>query len=194
MNNNLPEIFKKVVPEGACDRCFNTLLFLTPQRKLETCSCTYPEYLANPASEILNKSAHRLQNLCIEIEPQVFDLARILTNWTSQNPCKRDDLLELFFGGIEISNQLKLRRFHGCIETLRKWWLLPIGSRKNYPNGYWIITELADYKAWVERAMSAPITQLSTIHANAKFNYPIYAEQLELDFWTDMSKSGAFES
>ncbi len=60
-----------------------------------------------------------------------------------------------------------------------------VGSRKQEPSGYWIITDLEDFKEWFDRVKAAPITQLTTIHRVAKANFPVFAEQIEMDFWTD---------
>jgi hypothetical protein len=79
----------------------------------------------------------------------------------------------------------QLRKFHAAIEELRRVWMLPIGSRKDSPAGYWIITDVKDFEEWINRSKSAPITQLTTIYKVAKRNFPIFAEQMELDIFND---------
>jgi hypothetical protein len=189
MSQAIDKIFNFVVPPAACPRCFDSGIWLTPTNKVEVCPrVQLGETHAQPneASLRLRKATNRLFFRQIWIHAQIFDLARILTNFDSNNPASRKDLMHVFFADTELSEAHRLRKFHGFIEELRKVWLLPIGSRKSEPSGYWIITDLDDFKTWFERVKSAPITQLSTIHKVAKFNFPIFAEQLELEFWNDV--------
>ena len=116
------------------------------------------------------------------IDQHTFFVAQTLMPFTAERPCKRDWLIDKHF----TFSASSLRKFHDTIETLRKDWLLPVGSRKESPGGYWIITDAADFAAWFDRAKSAPITQLTTIYRNAKRNFPVFAEQMELEFWNDI--------
>lgn len=169
-----------------CDRCQNIGIRISPGGSFETCpaiqvGAPHPE--PNPAGTVLRHFAGVLQRRGITPNSHAFDVARMLVRYTSTAPCPRDLLLETHFAW----TKNRLRKFHHCVEELRSLWLLPVGSRKEEPSGYWIITEVDDFSAWVERAKSAPITQLSTIHRVARANFPIYAEQLELEFWGDIA-------
>jgi hypothetical protein len=168
-----------------CDRCFDLGVWQLPNGQISTCpniQMSYPHNQANPAGQILLRALKRLGELNIAVNPFLFNIARLLTNFTTTEPCSRDLILDPHFRFSPSS----LRKFHETIEELRRVWLLPVGSRKSTPAGYWIITDVADFAEWVERSKAAPITQLSTIHKVAKRNIPIFAEQLELDFWRDM--------
>jgi hypothetical protein len=136
--------------------------------------------LPGPAASIVQRSIRRLGSR--NVNAHLFDLARHLTRATSEAPCERDEMLRKYFS-YTVS---PLRKFHQTIEDLRSSWLLPVGSRKDAPAGYWIITDLADFKDWYERAKAAPITQLATIHRVARANFPVFAEQMEFEFWTDL--------
>lgn len=179
--------FRSIVPDARCPRCLDTRVWLTPTNQVEYCprSCAAPQ--TNPAAFLMGRAAWRLRSMGIHINPFAFDLARILTHHTTDQPCLRVDLLEFFFAETNLSGANRLRKFHELVEDLRKIWLLPIGSRKYKPSGYWIITDLEDFKAWFERVKVAPITQLSTIHKVARANFPIFAEQMELDFWKNIN-------
>lgn len=133
----------------------------------------------NAAARMLRRAVEHLMVRKLRIDAQHFSIASMLTRFTTDAPFDKARLLESHF-------TLPLRNFHYVIEDLRRIWLLPIGSRKFAPSGYWIITDEADFKSWVAIAKSAPVTQLSTIAAVAKRNFPIFAEQLELEFWNDM--------
>ena len=183
------DIYKNLIPDDACDRCLDSGLWLSPKSEVLVCpkvQMQQPHTVANKASLILLKAANRMFEQKKFIHVHEFELARVLTHFTSQMPCERTKLFDLLFADTNLDFKGKLRKLHGLIENLRKIWLLPVGSRKDDPSGYWIITELQDFKDWVERAKSAPITQLTTIHRNARFNFPEFAEQLEFEFWNDM--------
>ncbi|MGE3385075.1 MAG: hypothetical protein AB7L70_19285 [Pyrinomonadaceae bacterium] len=137
---------------------------------------------ANDAAGILERAVDRLMVRKIQIDHHAFEIAKVLTRYTTDRPFDKGDLLTAHLS-------MSLRSFQHIIEDLRKVWLLPVGSRKEPPSGYWIITDQTDFAEWVTRAKSAPITQLSTIHAVARRNFPVFAEQLELEFWQDMHGS-----
>lgn len=173
-----------------CPRCFDTGLWLTPRNEVAVCprvQLREPHAEPNAAALMLRRATNRLFDRQIWINAMAFDLARILTNFTTAEPCHRQHLFDHFYGDTNLGESYKLRKFHSLIEELRAVWRLPIGSRKSEPSGYWIITDLEDFKAWYKRTTAAPITQLSTIHKVAKRNFPIFAEQIELDFWKDIN-------
>lgn len=186
-----PFLFKEVIPFSACDRCFDTGLWRKPSGEIDIC----PNIMMNnhndepnPSAFVLRRAVERLKGMNVFINSYPFELARILTHYSSENPCRREDLCDFFFATTNFTNAEQNRKIAKMVEELRKIWLLPVGSRKEEPSGYWIITELADYKLWVERAKAAPITQLSTIHKNARHNFPHFAEQMEIEFWSDISR------
>lgn len=172
-----------------CDLCLNTGMTRTI-KDVTVCplGCSLQK---NEASWLLFQSFARKSRIAEKDDQQIdflaFDIARILTRFSSEKPCPRRRLEELFFElhGKENHGDTE-RKIKGYIETLRHDWLLPIGSRKSDPCGYWIITDLEDFKNWYSSVTQAPITLLSTIHKVAKHNFPVFAEQMELDFWTDL--------
>lgn len=183
-------LFRTVAERTSCERCFDTGIWLTPRNEVAVCPNVQlgkPHREPNEASLILRRSTNLLFEKQIWIQAQAFDLARLLTNFTTENPCPRQEIFATFYGATNLSESNQLRKFHSLIEELQKIWLLPVGARKNEPSGYWIITDLADFKVWLKHAMSAPITRLSTLHKVARHNFPVFAEQMEFDFWHDFT-------
>jgi len=178
----------QAVASRTCVRCFGTSMALNSDNIVEACTSlkllTHP--LPNEASLMLLRSLSLLKEKQIWINPQAFDLARLLTNFDSKTPCPRQEIFDTFYDATTLSNQNQLRKFHALIEELRSIWLLPVGSRKTEPSGYWVVTELADFKEWFERVKAAPVTQLITIYKVARHNFPVFAEQMELKFWNDI--------
>lgn len=167
-----------------CWQCRDTGIWITPTGMASQCprrQTGVPHNEPNDAARMLQRAVTRLTARRIVVNPHLFAIARDLTESTSLRPCERDRLIQKHFS----YSSSQLRHFHRAVEELRRIWLLPVGSRKDPPAGYWIITTLEDFKAWFERSKSAPITQLTTIHRVAKRNFPIFAEQMELEFWND---------
>lgn len=172
-----------------CHRCGDLGIRWEPSGRIAVCpviqlGLDHPE--PNAAAQMLRTRVGKLQSRGIAINSLSFDVARALTYATSGSPTPRQTLLNKYYGWA--SSQL-LRKFHATIEELRTIWLLPVGSRKELPHGYWIITNEDDFSEWAERSKGAAITVLSRIHRLAKANYPVYAEQMELEFWKDMGDS-----
>lgn len=168
-----------------CARCRDHGVWLTPQSRVELCpriQCgdEHPELSAG--ARLIERAGRSLLFRKIDAGFLAFSLACDLARFTSGEPCSRQDLIDRHFAGFGASS---LRHFHYTIEELRSVWLLPVGSRKSTPHGYWMITSEADYKEWFDRTTQSPITQLSTLHRNAKANFPVFAEQIELEFWKD---------
>lgn len=185
--NDLP-LFRAVASR-TCDRCFDTGIWLTPRNEVAVCprvQMRQPHSEPNAASLILRRSTNLLFEKQIWIHAQAFDLARILTNYTSENPCPRQEIFDTFYCSTTLNYANQLRKFHALVEELQKIWLLPVGARKNEPSGYWVITDLEDFKKWVKHAIAAPITRISTIHRVARHNFPVFAKQIEFEFWNDI--------
>ncbi len=166
------------------ERCFNCsdLGFVVENNARRFCwrfRGGVPHNAPSEAARMLERSVEHLIIRKLAIDPQHFEIAKLLARYTTGQPFDRAATLENHFA-------LPLRHFQNLIEDLRRIWLLPVGSRKFKPVGYWIITDADDFSDWVTRCKAAPITQLSTIAAVARRNFPILADQLELEFWQDM--------
>lgn len=133
----------------------------------------------NAAAAVVRAAVERLTIREVRLDPQALWLATILTRHTSARPFDKHEILN----GLFIRD---LRTFHSMIEHLRGVWRLPVGSRRHSPAGYWIITDPHDFEEWVADARRAPVTQLATIAAVARVNFPWLAGQLELEIWQEM--------
>lgn len=168
-----------------CATCLGTGFTLN-NRDHEGCPrVLYPEPVRQAATIVRRAFGQVLQSGII-VESSVLRTAQILALATTESPCPREFLLDFILEFSCGTRETRLRALHETIEILRRVWSLPVGSRKSAPAGYWIITDLGDFKAWVARAKAAPVTQLTTIHKVAKTNFPHFAGQMELEFWKDM--------
>lgn len=145
-----------------------------------------PHNSPTPAGTIVRRAVLRLRDIGVIPDPHLFRVACRLAEFTSAEPCDTRRFVDHFFAHAKDP----LRKFAEAVETLRRVWLLPVGSRRGRPAGYWIISESDDFAEWVNAAKQAPITQLTTIHRVARYNFPHFAEQLELEFWDDLGTEG----
>ena len=173
---------------GECDRCFGIGLRIHPEGYVEQCPTLQ---LGDPHRE-LSLEAARIVRAVEVLERQRliadtihFEVARTLAQYSSDKPCSARELSDRLFSYV-LSDENRRRAVTLAIRFLRDTWLLPVGSRKHAPSGYWIIVSEADFRDWFERAKAEPITTLSTIFRLAKANWPEFAEQIELDFWQDI--------
>jgi hypothetical protein len=181
-----PSLFDVPGPRGSCSRCRDLGLWLTPKGDVQPCPNVLNESIEHVDPSPTAKMIHRaIEIVKIPINSRSFQIAQTLSQFNSDEPCSREDLLTMYFSYLPMKKATQLREFHFVIEELRREWLLPVGSRKDSPAGYWIITDQQDFEKWFTRTKAAPITQLTTIHRVAKRNFPIFAEQLELEFFND---------
>jgi hypothetical protein len=178
--------------EFPCSICDDLGLWLTPKGDVQPCPVIARRDRhrePNAAASSVQRAINELKRGHVRIDSRLFEMVRMLTRFTSEKPCERHMILVNFFDYLPMSPANQLRKFHAAIEELRRVWMLPIGSRKDSPAGYWIITDVEDFEQWINRSKSAPITQLTTIYRVAKRNFPIFAEQMELDFFNDVESN-----
>jgi hypothetical protein len=166
-----------------CDRCLDIGVRISPAGVFEPCPAivlgqTHGEL--SPAALMINRSIHR----GVAPDSHLFDVARTLAAYSTAAPCSRFELIDRHFSYIS-GPEAQRRKVSAAIEQLRDEWLLPVGSRKSKPAGYWIITEERDFEEWFERKKSQPIKELASLHRLARTYWPVFAEQLELEF-TDL--------
>lgn len=169
-----------------CFSCGDLGFDLSKEGIVSTCWRVKAKAPHNPPSDaavMVGRALHAMLIEKVAVDRQLFDVVKTLIRFTSAVPCTRQQLIEGHFD----YSPAAVRNCQAAIETLRRVWLLPVGSRKEAPSGYWIVTDAADFAAYFDRAKSAPVTQLTTIYRVAKRNFPIFAEQIELDFWNDVS-------
>jgi hypothetical protein len=173
-----------------CTICSDFGMWLTPKGDVMPCPVIArgdDHHEPNAAATLVQKAITDLKAQEAAIDSRQFGLAVKLCSYTSAAPCERRTILADYFSYLPMSEANQLRKFHAAIEELRRVWLLPIGSRKDTPSGYWIITDQKDFEEWFDRSKSAPLTQLTTIYKVARRNFPIFAEQIELDIFNNVA-------
>lgn len=174
--------------DGRCGKCYGLGAWLTPQGIIAECPKLQLGHDDHPqpgeAAQMILRAGRQMQYRKVIANDLAFRVARHLAvHGTTAEPVTRQELIGQHF---EYARSQVLRELHKVIESLRSEWLLPVGSRKHAPNGYWICVEERDFREWVERYNAAPLRQLTTSHRLAKAHWPHFAEQLELDFWNNV--------
>lgn len=174
-----------------CPMCWNSGLKMTPAKTIQCCPALQIKSDSHPVNYSA-KSIHRatewLNERFIAMNELQFDLARILSNFTATSPVKCRDLEQYFLGFTALDSESRRRKILKSIHDLKDGWQLPVGSSRKPPEGFWLISTLEDFKRQVIVDKSQPITSLSLIHKVARRNFPIFAEQLELDFFGNVEK------
>ncbi len=182
---------------SACDRCSGIGLRISPQGRVEVCPTLQmglPHAELTAGGKIINRAVAGLWRRKIKVDLVYFDIARLLSQFTAERPCSRTELVERHFayiGGINAAENQR-RAVTLAIRFLREIWLLPVCASKR--GGYWIATDALDFGEWVNHAKSEPLTTLSTIYRLAKANFPVFAEQLEIEFWQDFGPQDSDKS
>lgn len=171
------------MPQSAfrCDRCFDIGIRISPGGVFEPCPAIVlgqPHAEPSPAALMIQRCVTRRD---VRPDSHLFNVARTLASFSTQQPCSRFDLIDLHFSYSD-KPETQRREVSHAIERLRSEWLLPVGSRKAKPSGYWIITDANDFEDWFNRKKSQPLNELATLHRLARHYWPVFAEQLELEF------------
>lgn len=171
-----------------CDRCFRIGLRISPQGAVEQCPTLQmkdPHVELSPEGQRIVRAVETLRRRKLEPDTIHFDVARSLAQYDTHRPCSSRELIDRHFSYVAGAENRR-RLVTKAVRFLREIWFLPVASRKEAPMGYWIATDLDDFKAYFERASAEPVTTLSTIHRMARANWPEFAEQMEIDIWKDM--------
>lgn len=171
-----------------CDRCFRIGLRIHPNGHVERCPSLQlgdRHVELSEQGKRITRAVERLVRHNVEVDTIHFDIARSIAQYDTDRPCSSRELIDRHFRYIDGSENQR-RAVTKAVRYLRDIWFLPVISRKERPAGYWIATSEADFRAYVDRAKAEPITRLSTIHRLAKANWPVFAEQLEIEFFNDM--------
>ncbi|QQS33523.1 MAG: hypothetical protein IPM50_02765 [Acidobacteriota bacterium] len=183
--HDLPESDFLQTTFSDCERCFDIGWHVSPQGGISRCPVIagtpgvhHP--LSQPGERISRCIEAKLDSP-VELDAYHFEVARTLAAATRERPMHRDELIRRHFSFVRGSENQR-RKLTLAVNHLRSIWLLPVGSSKREPCGYWIITNESDFKNWIDWAAAEPVTKLNELRGLARFNFPIFARQLELRF------------
>lgn len=160
-----------------CDDCFDSGLIWKGTNGPATClKCDDRRDLPDAGAKLMRAVYERIAANKL-INKQQFDFARALVKSTVNNPVPLQILMRHF----DTSD----RTIKSYIESLRTEWLLPIGSSKFPPSGYYWIYTAEEFKAWLEAYLSQPREEFRTAYRMLRANFPELAGQIKFDFEED---------
>lgn len=187
-SNTLPFVFKPT----ECGWCFRIGYRIAPQGGVERCPTLVmgePHVDITPEGEAISRAIRRVNEIKLPPDPLHFDIARTIAKiGSTKSPCKSGDLIERHFSYV-IGPENRRRLVTRNVQFLRDIWRLPLCSRKDAPAGYWISVDAEDFGQWVKTAANEPITRHATIRRVARANWPQFAEQMELDFVSELKEA-----
>lgn len=174
-----PVTMRPMLEGVRCFECVDTNLEITLYGVQACASCVGAREARSPAASTLARVIFNRLERSLPVDPMLVQLGRILTRFSSDQPLPGEM--------IEVHLRLNYRTAKTMIETLRREYLLPIGSRKGQPNGYWIMTTAAEFIEWDRQFRSQAISLFATSYRLMRANFPALAGQTTLDF-TDSVK------
>lgn len=169
----------------ACYKCLDVGWQVSPQGSVQRCPSMILDADGHPplsaAGARISKTVDWMRSNTVPVDSYFFEIARTLASATADRPMHRDVLIENHFSYVR-GPENQRRKLTEAVRHLLEVWLLPVGSSKRKPYGYWIITDEADFRDWFARAIAEPVTRIRTLKRLAKVNFPIFAGQMEFDF------------
>lgn len=182
------DLFSSLPPhQQVCQDCFATgLVWRATSKQIGRCQkCrSYqfnPDLTGRTEVKLVWHWARIRSQIDGDLSPLRFDIAKILTCYSSADPCTGESL-QGFVMSRGVHRVDAERYVKKSIETLRNTWLLPVASRKEKPSGYWVCRSQVELADWSQRNARPSITALATNHKVVKANTAIFGGQSTFDF------------
>jgi hypothetical protein len=157
---------------GACPDCWGSTIVITPYGLGKCVACLEKE-VPPPAARLSECVWMRVEKEK-DVDPQVLNVARILLHSSSKTPVSNYVLK-----GYLRSSEREIKNF---VRVLRREWLLPIGSSRKPPSGYFWIWTAAEFLDWARVYRSQAIDELANLYKLQRANFPELAGQESFDF------------
>ena len=154
---------------GECPECWDSTIAITPQGLVR---CCLAKGNISPAAEKLADFVWLSVEKKVEIDPRVLNTARAIVTATVEQPISGFTLQALL--------RESPRNVKAAIETLRKEWLLPIGSTRQ--SGYYWMRTAKDFLDWSRAYRAQAITSLATLYRMQRKNFPELSGQESIQF------------
>jgi hypothetical protein len=165
---------------GNCPVCWDTGVWWTPTQGFQGCVESHAVEFSAPALRLAATLWQRIEKKQA-VEPQVFQLARHCVHARLESPVPSHRLEALL--------RATRREINAWVEELRDEWVLPIGSRRAAPSGYYWMTSAAEYIAWSRVYRAQAIRSLVIMHRLGQHNYPELAGQTAFDFTQEVEQA-----
>jgi hypothetical protein len=152
---------------GQCQDCWDSTIIYTPHGLKKCAPCLTTK--VSPRAERLAECVWLRVEKKKSVEPSVLNVARLLIHATVDTPVS-NFTLQGYLRSTE-------REIKAAVRELRREWLLPIGSSRKAPTGYFWIEAAADFIGWARVYRSQAIDELGTLYKLQRANFPELAGQ-----------------
>ena len=166
--------------DSACDKCLDTGIALDKDGHPIRCDLHDATFEFSEAAARLSTRLWLMADKRKTVEARTLRIARLLTHATFDCPLQGKVLRSYF--------DMSEREVKSVVEELRAEWVLPIGSRRMPPYGYYWITSPEEFKDWLRTMRGQAMSELSTSYGLYRACYPELAGQEALDFAEDFSR------
>jgi hypothetical protein len=158
---------------GKCPDCWDSLVAYTPEG-IKPCEPCIRKGEASPAALRLSETVWERKERKLPVEIQTLNLARYLIHSTPEEPLY----------GYTLQGYLRAteREVKAAARELRREWVLPIGSSRKPPYGYYWMLTAKDFLAWARVYRAQAIDELVTLYRMQRRNYPELSGQGKLGF------------
>ncbi len=159
---------------AACRACFDTGLVFARGEAVRCALCFIEDKSLSTPAVRLAVALWSLRDKGHKTDAQTFEVARVLTHAAAAAP----------FTNEAIASHLKLseRKVKDIVRTLRREWLLPIGSSRQLPYGYYWILTPKQFLDWSRVYRAQAIDELVTLHRLQRANFAELSGQGSFDF------------
>lgn len=160
-----------------CGYCFDTGVTVSCCDDIGDCGFCHAANLSQGGRMIFESVAYRTAK-DLPLGGDQIRLARALAHFTGDGPISLK-ALQNWLGRPGDDGAREIKRL---IAELRREWLLPVGSRKGQPNGYWMIRTAGEFLDWHRRYRAQALTEITTGYAVMRANFPDLAGQGKFTF------------
>lgn len=178
MTTDTPNLIEQIVSAN-CGECLGTGIAVTSKGPGRCTLCHADEVQFSEAAARLAVRLWVLQDKEQTVDPQTLKLARLLTHATFETPLQGRLLREHF--------NLSERDLKSHVESLRAEWVLPIGSHRQPPYGYYWMRSPEEFQHWLRTMRAQAMRELVVAYRLFNEVYPELAGQESFDFANDFS-------
>lgn len=163
-----------------CPLCWDTSVVLTAEGKFERCErCVRASVDFSPEATTLAACLWRRVEKKQYVDHKIFAFARALVHATRETTVSRSTLMSLL--------SASERDVKNYARTLRSEWVLPVGSSRQKPSGYFWIRTAEEFFEWSRAFRNQALDQLVTEHRLRQL-FPALAGQSSFDFVSDLQR------
>jgi hypothetical protein len=174
-------LYEQTMGVRVCPSCWSTGVAARIQSEqlfFSRCGACNSAVFTSPALRLSERIFQRAEK-CLPVDVRELVMSRALVHATPHVPAPRHLLMSLL-GATE-------REVKDIARTLRREWVLPVGSNRRKPYGYYWISTAEEYLEWSRPYRAQALDELVTEHKLRQL-FPELAGQSSFDFVHDLQR------